>query len=125
MPAHIGYSLDVKAKIYHNPRCSKSRATLAMLKERGLEIEIVEYLATPPTADEIRRLLKLLNLDPIDLIRRGETAFRASGLDVDSTADELIALMARAPIVIERPIVVIGRAARLGRPPERVLELLD
>jgi len=115
----------VKAKIYHTPRCSKSRATLALLNERGLDVDIVEYLATPPTADEIRRLLKLLKLAPFDLIRRGEPAFRESGLDADSPAEELVALMAREPVVIERPIVVIGRSARLGRPPERVLELLD
>jgi arsenate reductase len=121
----LRYSLDVKARIYHNPRCSKSRATLALLEERGLEVDVVEYLATPPTADEIRRLLKLLKLEPIDLIRRGEPAFRASGLDAGSAADDLVALMAREPIVIERPIVVIGRAARLGRPPGQVLELLD
>ena len=121
----MGYSLDVKARIYHNPRCSKSRATLALLEERGLDVDIVEYLATPPSADEIRRLLKLLQLEPFDVIRRSEPAFRDSGLDRNSSADDLIALMAREPIVIERPIVVIGRAARLCRPPERVLELLD
>jgi arsenate reductase len=125
MPAHIGYSLDVKARIYHNPRCSKSRETLALLQERGVDVDIVEYLSTPPTADEIRRLLKLLKLEAFDLIRRSEPAFRDSGLDADSPADDLIALMAREPIVIERPIVVVGRTARLGRPPARVLELLD
>jgi arsenate reductase len=124
MPAHIGYSLAVKARIYHNPRCSKSRATLALLEGHGLGIEVVDYLATPPTADEIRRLLTLLKLEPIELVRRGEPAFRASGLDADSDPEALIALMAREPIVIERPIVVIGRKARIGRPPERVLELL-
>jgi arsenate reductase len=69
MPAHIGYSLDVKARIYHNPRCSKSRETLALLQERGVDVDIVEYLSTPPTADEIRRLLKLLKLEAFDLIR--------------------------------------------------------
>jgi arsenate reductase len=114
----------VKARIYHNPRCSKSRATLALLEEQEIDIEIVDYLAKAPTADEIRHLLKLLKLEPIDLIRRGEPAFRDSGLGADSSPAELIALMAREPIVIERPIVVIGRAARIGRPPERVLELL-
>jgi arsenate reductase len=115
----------VKARIYHNPRCSKSRATLALLRERGLEIDVVDYLATPPTADEIRRLLMLLKLEPAELVRRGEPEFRASGLDTDSDPEALIALMAREPIVIERPIVIIGRKARIGRPPERVLELLD
>lgn len=124
-PAHIGYSLAVKARIYHNPRCSKSRATLALLEERNVSVEIVDYLSAPPTAEEIRGLLKLLGLEPIALIRRSEPAFRDSGLGADSSADELIALMRREPIVIERPIVVIGRGARIGRPPERVLELLD
>jgi arsenate reductase len=114
----------VKARIYHNPRCSKSRATLALLEERRVDVEVIDYLATPPTAAEIRRLLTLLRLEPIDLVRRGEPAFRASGLDRDSSAEALISLLAREPIVIERPIVVIGRAARIGRPPERVLELL-
>lgn len=115
----------MQARIYHNARCSKSRATLALLRDRGFAVEIVDYLAAPPTAAEIRRLLKLLGLAPIDLIRRGEPAFRDSGLGADSSPAELIELMAREPIVIERPIVVIGRAARIGRPPERVLELLE
>ena len=119
------YSLAVKARIYHNPRCSKSRATLALLADRGVDVDVVEYLSTPPTAGEIRRLLKLLGLTPFEIVRRAEPAFRASGLDSESSAEDLIALMAREPIVIERPIVVVGNKARLGRPPERVLELLD
>jgi arsenate reductase len=114
----------MKAKIYHNPRCSKSRATLALLEERGPNIEVVEYLTSPPTADEIGQLLNLLGIGPAELVRRGEAAFRESGLDLNSPPDTLIALMAAKPILIERPIVVIGRAARIGRPPERVLELL-
>ena len=119
------YSFAVKARIYHNPRCSKSRATLALLEERGIDVEVVEYLSARPTADEIRRLLKMLGLAPIDIVRRSEPAFRESGLDSESPDEELIALLAREPIVIERPIVVVGRKARLGRPPENVLELLD
>ena len=119
------YSFAVKARIYHNPRCSKSRATLALLEDRGVDVDVVLYLATPPTAGEIRRLLKLLGLTPFEIVRRGEPAFRASVLDSESSAEDLIALMAREPIVIERPIVVVGNKARLGRPPERVLELFD
>ena len=114
----------MKARIYHNPRCSKSRATLALLEQRGLDIEIVEYLKTVPTAGEIRQLLDRLGLEAADILRQGEAAFQASGLDRNSPPEALIALMSQEPIVIERPIVVIGNAARIGRPPERVLELL-
>lgn len=115
----------MKAKIYHNPRCSKSRATLALLEERGVEVEIVDYLKTPPDAAEIRRLLACLGIEPAELLRRGESALAASGLDADSDPEALIALMVREPILIERPVVQIGQQARIGRPPERVLELLD
>jgi arsenate reductase len=114
----------MKAKIYHNPRCSKSRASLSLLEAHGLDIDIVEYLATPPTADEIRDLLARLGLEAADVVRTGESAFRESGLTLESSPDQLIALMAREPIVLERPIVVVGDSARIGRPPESVLELL-
>ena len=114
----------MKAKIYHNPRCSKSRTTLALLEEHGLDVEVVEYLKTPPDEAEIRHLLDLLGLAPAALLRRGEAAFVASGLGADADPDALIDLMAREPILIERPIVVVGQAARIGRPPERVLELI-
>jgi arsenate reductase (glutaredoxin) len=115
----------MKAKIYHNPRCSKSRATLSLLEERGIDLDIVEYLSSPPTEDEIRDLLERLELDASDIVRTGEPAFRESGLTKTSPPDELIALIAEAPIVLERPIVVVGDKARIGRPPEQVLELLD
>jgi arsenate reductase len=118
------YSVAMKAKIYHNPRCSKSRASLALLEERGLDIHLVEYLKTPPSAEEIRHLLEMLDLPAAAIVRTGEAAFKESGLSADSPADDLIALMASAPIVMERPIVVIDGAARIGRPPERVLELI-
>jgi len=113
----------MKAKIYHNPRCSKSRATLALLEQRGIDTEVVEYLQQPPTASEIRSLLQRLGMNATQILRQGESAFRESGLSADSPEAELIALMAREPIVIERPIVVAGDAARIGRPPENVLEL--
>jgi arsenate reductase (glutaredoxin) len=115
----------MKARIYHNPRCSKSRATLSLLKEHGVDVDVVEYLATPPTADEIRDLLARLELEPAEIIRKGEAAFKESGLTSASPPDELIALITESPIVLQRPIVVVGDSARIGRPPEQVLELLD
>ena len=115
----------MKATIYHNPRCSKSRATLALLEERGAEIETVEYLKTPPSASEIRDLIARLGLEAADIVRTGEAPFRESGLALDSPDEDLIALMTREPIVMQRPIVVVGESARIGRPPEQVLELLD
>jgi arsenate reductase (glutaredoxin) len=118
------YSVAMKVKIYHNPRCSKSRATLGLLETHGVDVEVIEYLKTPPTAKELRGLLKKLQMPATGLLRRGEEAFRTSGLTPDSPPDELIALMAAEPSVIERPIVVAGDRARIGRPPESVLELI-
>jgi arsenate reductase len=115
----------MKAKIYHNPRCSKSRATLALLEDRGVEFDTVEYLKTPPSADEIRELLRLLGMKAADLVRTGEQAFRESGLTADASDAELIELMTAEPIVMQRPVVVAGHSARIGRPPEKVLELFD
>lgn len=112
-------------RIYHNPRCSKSRQTLDLLRARGIEPEIVEYLKTPPTADELRQILARLGLEPRDLMRDGEDDYRAAGLDDPAlTRDELIEAMVRHPQVIQRPIVVAGGKAAVGRPPERVLEIL-
>lgn len=109
--------------IYHNPRCNKSRQTLALLEERGLKPRIVEYLRTPPDAAELKRLLTLLGLSPRQLLRKKEAA--EAGLDKPSLSDaELIAGMVKHPIVIERPIVVSGERAALGRPPEAVLKIL-
>jgi len=108
--------------IYHNPRCTKSRQTLALLREQGIEPEVVEYLETPPDAATIAGLLKKLAIEPIDLIRKKE--HRELKLPPTDDPKELIARMAAHPRIIERPIVVCGRAARLGRPPESVLEIL-
>ncbi len=110
--------------IYHNPRCSKSRNTLALLQENGIEPEVVLYLETPPDAAEIRGLLRKLGMRAADLVRRGEEAYRACGLGRDSGDDEIVAAMAAHPKLIERPIVVRGKRAVLGRPPENVLDLL-
>ncbi len=115
----------METTIYHNPRCSKSRATLALLTDRGIEPRIVEYLETPPTQAELRELLAKLGLRARDLVRSKEPAFRASGIGLEAPEDELVRLMVRQPILMERPIVVVGASARIGRPPERVLELLE
>ena len=115
----------MKVTIYHNPRCSKSRQTLQLLRDRGVEPEIVEYLASPPSAAEMKNILALLGMEPRDLMRRKEAPYAALGLADDSnSADDLIAAMLAEPILIERPIVVSGGAAVLGRPPENVLKLL-
>lgn len=108
--------------IYHNPRCSKSRQTLELLTSRGIEPRVVEYLKTPPTAEEIRGLLARLGLPARDLVRRKEAA--EAGLDLSLPDDALVEGMAANPAVIERPIVVNGDRAALGRPPEAVLAIL-
>ena len=110
--------------IYHNPRCSKSRNTLALLKENGIEPQIVLYLATPPNSGQLKRLLGKLGLSAAELVRRGEDAYKACGLSKDSSEEQLIAAMATHPKLIERPIVVRGKRAVLGRPPENALELI-
>lgn len=111
--------------IYHNPRCSKSRATLQLVREHGAEPEVIEYLQTPPDAATLRHLLDMLGLEPRDLMRRKEKEYQESGADnPDLGRDELIALMVRYPKLIERPIVVSNGKAAIGRPPEKVLEIL-
>jgi arsenate reductase len=112
--------------IYHNPRCSKSRQTLALLTERGFEPSVVEYLKTPPDRDTIERLLTLLELEPRALMRQQEAVYRERGLD-DPGLDRasLVAALADEPRLLQRPIVVRDqRRAVIGRPPEKVLELL-
>ena len=109
--------------IYHNPRCSKSRQTLALLEERGIEPNIVRYLDDPPDVDTLRELLGLLKLDARSLMRTKEARYRELGLD-DADEDTLIRAMADNPVLIERPIVVTARGAALGRPPEKVLDVL-
>jgi arsenate reductase len=115
----------LRTTIYHNPRCSKSRQTLALLEERGIGPRVVDYLKTPPSAAELKAILKKLGLRPRDLMRKGEPLYAELGLkDRDLDDDALIALMVANPILIERPIVVSGGKAALGRPPESVLEIL-
>jgi arsenate reductase len=111
--------------IFHNPRCSKSRQTLALLEARGLKPQVIEYLATPPDAATLNRLIRMLGVSARDLIRKGEPEYRALGLDDPALDDAaLVAAMTEHPRLIERPIVVAGNRARIGRPPETVLELL-
>ncbi|MDE0202054.1 MAG: arsenate reductase (glutaredoxin) [Rhodospirillaceae bacterium] len=111
--------------IYHNPRCSKSRQTLQLLQDRGIEPEIVEYLKTPPSADQLDAVLAKLGIEPRALMRTKEAAYREAGMaDQGLSRSQLIDLMVANPIVIERPIVVNGARAALGRPPESVLSIL-
>lgn len=111
--------------IWHNPRCGKSRETLALLEAKGVKPRVVEYLKDPPTAAQIKAALKLLGLKARELMRRHEPEYRSEGLDDPALSEEqLVAAMAKHPILIERPVVLAGKKAALGRPPERVLEIL-
>lgn len=111
--------------LYHNPRCSKSRAGLALLREQGIEPEVIEYLKDPPDAETLSALLDLLGLGPRELMRTKEPEYRALHLDDPAlTREALIAAMVANPRLIERPILVKDGRAALGRPPERLLEIL-
>jgi arsenate reductase len=111
--------------IYHNPRCSKSRQTLALLREHDAEPDIVEYLKAPPDAETLGRLLEMLGLEPRELMRKKEKEYKENDLaNPDLSRDALIAAMVAHPTLIERPIVIKDDKAALGRPPESVLEIL-
>lgn len=112
-------------RIYHNPRCSKSRQTLQLLRDRGIEPEIVEYLKNPPSAVMLDGFLRAMGMQPRDLMRRKETPYRELNLDDPAMArGDLIMAMVENPVLIERPIVVNGDKVALGRPPEAVLSIL-
>jgi arsenate reductase len=112
-------------QIFHNPRCSKSRATMQLLQDSGVEPQIIKYLETPPDAAQLRRILSLLGMSPRELMRTGEAEYREQGLGDESLSDEnLIDAMCRTPRLIERPIVLANGKAAIGRPPESVLEIL-
>lgn len=113
-------------QIYHNPRCSKSRETLGLLREQGVEPDIVEYLKTPPDRQTLEHILELLGLEPRELMRRKENEYKELGLDDPKLSrDQLIDAMLANPKLIERPIVIKdGKRAALGRPPEQALDLL-
>ncbi len=110
--------------IYHNPRCSKSRTTLALLEEQGINPRVVLYLESPLDVGDITTLLSKLGMQASQLIRGGEADYKEAGLDKGSSEAELIAAMAARPKLVERPIVVKGDSAVLGRPPENVLDLI-
>ena len=111
--------------IYHNPRCSKSRATLELLNDRGLELEVIDYLVSPPNTASLKEILAKLGLQARQLMRKGEARYKELNLDApELTEDELIQAMVENPILIERPIVLASDKAALGRPPENVLSIL-
>ena len=111
--------------LYHNPRCSKSRAALQLLEARGLQPTLLRYLDTPPSAAELQDLLSKLQLSARQLLRIGEDDYRTLNLaDATLTEEQLIEAMATHPKLIERPILVVGARAMIGRPPEKILELL-
>jgi arsenate reductase len=113
-------------KIYHNPRCSKSRQTLQLIEAAGIAPDVVEYLKTPPSAPEFDRVLTLLGIQPNELMRKKEAVYQDLGLsDRTLSRDETIQIMIDNPQLIERPIVVRGDRAVIGRPPENVKELLE
>lgn len=112
----------MRVTIYHNPRCSKSRATLKLLEEQGVTPEIVAYLDNPPSAEDFRQVLTKLGLTAAQVLRKKEA--REEGIDAEQDEDALIAAMVAHPRVIERPIVIKGDKAALGRPPESVLDIL-
>ena len=110
--------------IYHNPKCSKSRATLALLEGRGVEPRVIEYLKSPPTVSELRALVRMLGIRPEQLVRKSENVYRTRYAGKALSDEQWIAAMAQDPVLIERPIVVRGNRAAIGRPAENVLALL-
>jgi arsenate reductase len=114
---------EMAIKILHNPRCSKSRETLALLKEKCVDPVVVEYLVDTPTAAELVEIISMLKITPRDLMRKKEAPYKELGLDDPSLTDaQLISAMVAYPVLIERPIVINGGKAALGRPPQAVLE---
>jgi len=110
--------------IYHNPRCSKSRAALALLRERGCEPRVIEYLSTPPTREELLRLVEKLGIPAEQLVRKAEEVFRTQFAGKPMSRAQWLDAMATHPILIERPVIVRGARAVIGRPPENALDLL-
>jgi len=114
-----------KYKIYHNPRCSKSRQTLEILNDKGVDVEIVEYLKNPPSVEELTTVINSLGVTAQEVMRKKEAEYKEAGLNDESLSEsKQIELMVAFPKVIERPIVVKGKKAVVGRPPENVLELI-
>ena len=114
----------MKARIYHNPRCSKSRATLALLTQRAVDLAVIDYLETPLSKDALRELARKLGAPAVTLVRVGDPDFEAHAGSV-LTDDEIFDLLVAHPRLLQRPIVELGDRALIGRPPERVLELFE
>ena len=114
-----------KIKIYHNPRCSKSRQGLQILKDHHVNFEVVEYLKNPPTKEKLKEIIKKLGIKPIDLVRKNEKIWKENYKGKDLSDDEIIQAMVENPKLIERPIVIKDDKAVLGRPPENILEILE
>ena len=115
----------MRVTIYHNPKCSKSRQTLELLRSKGIEPVVIEYLKDPPDQATLKKILYMLKLKPRELMRRKEDIYSKAGLDRGTLSDAaLITAMIEHPILIERPIVVANGKAAIGRPPENVLEIL-
>lgn len=113
-------------KIYHNPQCSKSRQTLQILQQHGDQPEVIEYLKTPPDIATLKEILNMLGVDARALLRTKEAEFKTAGLDNPELSEEaILAAMVKYPRLIERPIVIVGNKAIIGRPPEKVLDLLS
>ncbi|MFQ5354969.1 MAG: arsenate reductase (glutaredoxin) [Mariprofundaceae bacterium] len=110
--------------IYHNPRCSKSRTTLSLLQEQGIEAQIIEYLKTPLSEADLDKVLSLLGKEPEELMRKGEAEYKEFVKGKALSRQEQIRVMVDHPILIERPIVIKGNRAAIGRPPESVLDIL-
>jgi|SRR5690554_6135210 len=112
-------------RIFHNPRCSKSRQTVELLEQKGIKPEIIRYLETPPTEQELLHILDLLGYEPRQLMRTKESEYKEQGLDnPDLSREQLVRAMVKTPRLIERPVVLANGKAALGRPPESVLEIL-
>lgn len=112
-------------KIFHNPRCSKSRAAMDLLIEKGIEADVVKYLETPPDRETLEEILTLLNMQPRDLMRKGEAEYNENNLSDESlTRDQLIDALLKFPKLIERPIVVANGKAAIGRPIENIIDIL-
>lgn len=115
----------MSTQIFHNPRCSKSRQTLQILDDNKQDIEVIEYLKTPPTAEQLSEVIRMLAISPRELLRKGEKEYKEAGLaDQELSDEQIIEAMVKYPKLIERPIVIKDGKAKIGRPPEQVLEIL-
>ncbi len=110
--------------IYHNPRCSKSREALRLLRDRGIEPKVIEYLVDPPSAAKVKELIDLLGVEPHALLRKGEAPYKSLALSPKSSKSEVASAIAKHPILLERPLIVTSKKAVIGRPPERALEII-